>query len=178
MQRANKSVFRFVLLSPYFVPTCFFLYVGIRLAVVWFVPIDQYSDNLWYYNRAVALAAGHGYSQDGIPTAFWPPGWPGALGALFWTFGPSPWVGQIANLAFAVIVFWLTLRLGSIIFRDGMVGRVAVLILACYPNQIGYVPVLGTEVFYTALLLLAIAVIVGAQNWPTCILSGILFGIA
>ncbi len=178
MGRIHLSALRCVLLSPYFIPVCLVCYLGVRVAVVWFVPIDQYSDNLWYYNRAVTLAAGQGYSQGGIPTAFWPPGWPGSLGLLFWVFGPSPLVGQIANVVFAAITFCLALRLGSLLFADELVGRLTVLILAVYPNRIGYIPLLGTEVFYTALLLLAIALIVGRQNWPRLVLSGILFGIA
>jgi hypothetical protein len=178
MQRANSSVFVSLLLSSKFIPACFICYVGVRLAVISLVPIDQFSDNLWYFSRAVALAAGQGYSEDGIPTAYWPPGWPGVLGLVFWVLGPSPWVGQIANLMFAAITFWIACRLGSILFANAMVGRLTVLSLALYPNQIGYVAVLGTEVFYTALLLLAIAVTIGGQKWSRLVLSGFLFGIA
>ena len=89
MERIDLSVLRRLLLNPYFIPICLAFYLCTRIAVVWFIPIDQHSDNLWYYNRAVALATGQGYSEGGIPTAYWPPGWPGLLGLLFWTFGPS-----------------------------------------------------------------------------------------
>ncbi|MBV9376033.1 MAG: glycosyltransferase family 39 protein, partial [Alphaproteobacteria bacterium] len=78
---------------------------------------------------------------------------------------------------FAAVIFWVTLRLGSTLFSDPLVGRLAVLILTVYPNQILYVPLLGTEVFYTALLLTAVAVIVAGQSWPRLVLSGILFGV-
>lgn len=176
MQQTKSSACIF--LNPRFVPTCFILFVGIRAAVIWCVPIHQASDNLWYFNRAVVLAAGDGYSQGGIPTAYWPPGWPGALGLVFWMLAPSPLVGQIENLVFSAITFWTALRLGSTLFADEVVGRLTVLILAVYPNQIGYIPLLGTEVFYTAVLLIAIAVIVGGQNWSRLIFSGLLFGIA
>jgi hypothetical protein len=52
------------------------------------------------------------------------------------------------------------------------------LILTIYPNQIGYVPVMATEVFYTALLLLAIFIVIRNQTLTRLTLSGIVFGIA
>jgi hypothetical protein len=150
----------------------------IRLAVILLVPIGQFFDNLWYYNRAVAIASGQGYSQAGIPTAYWPPGWPGFLGLLFWLFRPWPLIGQIANLGFAAITFVLALSLGFALFGDRRVGRLTALILIPYPNQIGYVPILGTEVFYTALLLLAVFITIRGAETARLMLSGVLFGIA
>jgi Dolichyl-phosphate-mannose-protein mannosyltransferase len=178
MRQANEWAFWSALSSPYFVPVCFAVYLSFRLAIVIFLPIDQFSDNVWYYARAVGLASGHGYSEDGLLTAYWPPGWPGFLGLMFWLFGPSPFVGQMANLVLAAITFVLALSLGSMIFADKLVGRLTVLILTIYPNQIGYVPPMATEVFYTALLLLAIFVVIRDQALTALVLSGIVFGIA
>jgi len=161
-----------------FISICFTLYLLIRLAIILLVPINQFSDNLWYYNRAVALASGQGYTQEGIPTAYWPPGWPGLLGLLFWLFGPWPLVGQIANLGFVAITFVLALNLGFALLADHRVGRLTALILIPYPNQIGYVAILGTEVFYTALLLLAVFVTIRGAGTTRLILAGVLFGIA
>jgi hypothetical protein len=178
MRQANESALWSVLSSPDFLPVWFAVYLILRLALIVFVPIDQYSDNLWYYNRGVGLASGQGYSQGGIVTAYWPPGWPGFLGLVFWLFGPSTLVGQLANLALAAVTFLLALSLGSTIFSDKIVGRLTVLVLTIYPNQIGYVPIMATEVYYTALLLLAIFIVIRDQVLTRLILSGIVFGIA
>jgi hypothetical protein len=178
MRQANESALWRGLSSAYFVPVCFALYLLPRIGVIVFVPVDQYSDNLWYYARAVALASGQGYSEGGIVTAYWPPGWPGFLSLLFWLFGPLPFVGQMANLLFAALTFVLALSLGSTIFGDKIVGRLTVLILTFYPNQIGYVPTLGTEVFYSALLLFAVFILIRDQAPARLVLSGIVFGIA
>jgi hypothetical protein len=178
MQHRHKSALSLALLSPYFLPACFALYVLLRLVVVLFVPIEQYSDNLWYYERAVTLASGQGYSQGGIATAYWPPGWPGVLSLLFWFFGTSPLVAQMANLVFSTATFILTLSLGSALYANKLVGRLAALMLAIYPNQIGYVPILSTEVFYSALLLLAIFVLMGGNRLTRLVSSGFLFGFA
>jgi hypothetical protein len=89
------------------------------------VPIDQFSDNLWYYARGVGLAAGRGYSEREIATAYWPLGWPGCLGLLFWLFGPTPLVGQVANLVLAALIFFLVVGLASAVFDDHLVERLA-----------------------------------------------------
>jgi hypothetical protein len=178
MRETSKSAVCPGLLSPVFVPACLGAFVLLRLMIILFVPIEQYSDELWYYNEGVNIASGWGYSEHGIPTAYWPPGWPGFLGVLFSLFGPSPFVGQVANLVFAVITFLLVLRLGSTLYGDKQVGRLAVLILTIYPNQIGYIPTLSTEVFYTALLFFAIFVVICGHRWTRFVLSGVLFGVA
>jgi hypothetical protein len=97
---------------------------------------------------------------------------------LFWLFGPSPLVGQIANIVFAVFTFPLAWRAAAILFADEAVGRLTVLLLALYPNQIAYVPVLGTEVFYTTVLLLAILLLLRSNTSLKLVVSGLFFGIA
>jgi hypothetical protein len=178
MQQAKESATSQFLASPYFIPICLAFYLVLRLGVIWLVPIDQHSDMLWYYDRAVGLASGNGYSREGVPTAYWPIGWPGFLSLIFRVFGNSPFVGQITNVVLAGIVFILALRLGSMIFENKIVGRVTVLILTFYPNQMGYVASLVNEIFYTALLLFSVFVIVRSQALARLILCGIAFGVA
>ena len=84
----------------------------------------------------------------------------------------------MANLALAAMIFPIALGLGSAIFADRLVGRLTVLMLTIYPNQIGYVPILATELFYTTLLLLAIFILVRSHSLLSLVLSGIVFGIA
>jgi hypothetical protein len=82
-----------VLDSPYFIHACFAVFIGVRISIVYFIPIEPHSDELWYYNRALGIAAGHGYSESGVPTAYWPIGWPGLLGIVFRLLYPSVLVG-------------------------------------------------------------------------------------
>ncbi len=178
MQRAKSSAILFVISRPYFVPVCLVVYLMLRLAIIIFIPITQHSDNLWYYNRAVGLAAGEGYSQNHVLTAFWPVGWPAFLGMLFWLFGNSPVVGQMANLVCSAATFVLALYLASALFGQDRVGRLTVLMLTFYPNEIAYVPSLGTEVFYTAVLMLAVYLLLARRGWMMLAGSGIVFGIA
>jgi hypothetical protein len=100
------------------------------------------------------------------------------LGLWFWLFSDSPVVGQIANLVCSAAIFVLALYLGSALFGQRRVGRLTVLILTFYPNEIAYVPLLGTEVFYSALLLFAGYLLLARGGWSRLVLSGIVFGIA
>ncbi len=163
--------------SPGFVPVCFAVYIVLRVGVLFVRPLAQSSDFLWYYARAVEIGSGAGYAQDGTLTAFWPVGWPATLAALFAVFGTSVLVGQIANLAFSALVFILTMALARKMCTSPMVGRVAALILATYPNQIGYVPLLSTEIFYECILMFAILLLTQERiSWA--LLSGFMFGVA
>lgn len=147
-------------------------------AMVLLVPVEPTSDAAWYFARAVGLAQGRGYVEGDVPTAYWPPGWPLALGALFRVVGPSMFAVKAFNLACAVLTAWLTLDLGRRIFGSELGARCALLLLAVYPNSIGYVPLALTEVFYTALLLGGLWVLVAVSGIRSRIAAGLIFGLA
>jgi 4-amino-4-deoxy-L-arabinose transferase-like glycosyltransferase len=163
--------------DPRFVPVCFFCYIAGRIAVLFVSPLGQSHDPLWYYERASGIASGAGYAEGGVPTAFFPVGWPGLLAGVFMITGPSVLAGQIVNLFFSVLVFGLTIMLGTRIFGDRLIGRMAVLLLTPYPNQIAFVPFLATEVFYSALLLLCVWSL-AQERLSLALFSGLLFGLA
>ena len=138
----------------HFIAYCFFFYFLTRALLIIFVPVEQFSDSAWYYSRAVSISEGLGYSENGLPTAYWPVGWPAALALVFWLFEPTPVVGQIFNLILSCITFFLVIELGRIIFKSEFTARLAVLLLALYPNNIAYVQSLMSEIFFTTMLLL------------------------
>lgn len=166
-----------VLELPWFLPLCILLAVVLRASILMVQPLEQTSDFGWYLARAVGIALGQGYNQDGVLTAFWPVGWPGALAAIFSVTGNSVMAGQIANLLMAAIACLMTAVLGGVLFNDRSIGRLAALLIAIYPNQVAYVPLLSTEIFYELLLLLSIYLLTREQLVPT-LLAGLLFGIA
>ncbi len=148
-----------------------------RIAVLFLSPLGQSSDALWYYERASEIASGAGYAKGGVLTAFFPVGWPALLAGVFMITGPSVLAGQIVNLFFAALVFVFTLMVGTRLFGDRLIGRVAVLLLSLYPNQIAFVPFLGTEIFYSALLLLCVWSL-ALERLSLALFSGLLFGLA
>ncbi len=165
-----------IVLHPSFLPVCLALCLATRVGVLFIRPLEQSSDFLWYDERAEEIVSGSGYAERGTLTAFWPVGWPGFLAAVFYVTGPSVLVAQIANIIFSALTFALTALLGAALFRNRMVGRVAVLILTLYPNQISYVPLLSTEIFFEFLLLLGIYLLMQDRILPT-LLAGAAFGI-
>jgi 4-amino-4-deoxy-L-arabinose transferase-like glycosyltransferase len=162
---------------PGSLPLILLIYLLLRVAVL-AIPLTQFSDGSWYMARASNLAWGEGYTEDGVPTAFWPPGLPMVLSVLFRIFSPSPVVAQIFNLVCSMGTAWLTLDLGRRLFQSEATGRIALLLLAIYPNNIGYLPLVATEVFYTMLLLGGCWLLIARNgNW-SLLLAGLVFGFA
>ncbi len=164
--------------SPLFLPGCFIFAMGMRAALIFFVPVQMGSDADWFFSRGLGIANGEGYSEGGYPTAYWPVGYPGFLGILFFFFGQDQLAGQLANLLMAAATFFLQLGLTRRIFRSETTARLAVLLLAIYPNNIGYTAFLLTEVYFTFLLLLGTYLYIARYRWGGIFACGIVFGLA
>ncbi len=175
---APGDVLSAALLHPAFLPACFLLFMGLRIALVALVPVEPSSDFLWYHNRAAGLARGEGYSEQGVPTAFWPVGWPAVAGALYYLFGTDTFVVQVANLVFAAATFFVVLALARTLFGSEPAARIAVLLLAVYPNNIAYTALTSTETFYTLLLLAGTWIFISRRSFFGAVVCGLVFGYA
>jgi hypothetical protein len=154
------------------------LYFALRAAVL-LIEVAPTSDAEWYFARAASLAAGQGYLDNaGNPTAFWPAGWPIALGLVFARFGISAVSLGLFNLVSAMLTGLVTLALGRRLFGSEGAARAGLLALAVYPNAIGYVPLALTEVFYTALLMAGCWTVVTRTSRWQLVAAGVVFGIA
>lgn len=174
----TASLFQ-VLDSRTFLPGCFILFVALRAALIFFIPLETgYSDAGWYLARAMGIASGEGYSEGGYPTAYWPVGYPGFLGVLFYLFGHDPFVGKIANLLMTAATFFLQLELARRIFRSEATARLGVLLLTIYPNNIAYTASILTEVYVTFLLLLGVYLYIARRGWTWILVTGVVFGLA
>lgn len=153
--------------------------VLVRVCWILTVNTEQVSDYDWYYQFALNIAGGRGYSYHGVPTAYWPVGYPGFLGGLFYVFGPHQLVGKLANVVLYAGVLILTYRFSKIIFHSETTARISLLILTFYPNQIAYTALLSTEILFIFLLLLGALLFVFAQDrWIFWLLSGVAWGLA
>lgn len=155
----------------------FVLFIVVRAAIC-LVPLDPSSDAAWYFNRAQAVAAGAGYSEGGVPTAFWPPGWSLMMAVLFKLFGTSVAVVKGFNLVCACIGAWFTLDLGRRLFESELAGRAALLIVAIYPNHAAYTSLVMTEVMYTTLILGGCWLLIAKPRPFSLLLAGLVFGIS
>jgi hypothetical protein len=174
----QKRIWFLLLNSPdgMFIAFVCLVNVLLRLPIL-LIDVTPASDFGWYFDRAQEIAAGAGYAQRGVPTAFWPVGWPGFLGGLLWVFGPHVVVGQLANLLFSTLVVCLVAIIGRRLFAEPLAWRLAALLIAVLPNQIGYVPLLSVEIFFEFLLLLGFLLVM-SRSAAGVVGSGLVFGVA
>lgn len=149
-------------------------------ALILMLPVAPTSDAEWYVLRAIGMAFDLGYDgNNGAPTAFWPVGWPMALSVLFRIVEPSAIAIGLFNFGSAALGGWLTLLLGRRLFGSETTARIGLLLLAVYPNAIGYVPLALNEVFYSTLLLLfAWMVVIGGRSAIWLVATALVFGFA
>lgn len=135
----------------------------LRLGWLVIIPNAQVADAHWYYARALAIAAGQGYTVDGVATAFWPIGYPAFLAALFALFGTSPWVGELANVVLALVAIVLAYALALRLFDRPAVARYTLLLLALYPTFIAHTSLLLSELLFVPLMLLGVLLLLPQQ---------------
>jgi 4-amino-4-deoxy-L-arabinose transferase-like glycosyltransferase len=162
----------------HFVPFCIIAATVARLVWIAFVHPPQVSDFKWYYERAANLASGEGYNWNRAPTAYWPVGYPGFLGGVFYVFGVSPVVGQITNVLLSIATILLSYRLSKDIFHSEIAARITVVLMSLHLNQIAFNSLLCSEVWFTFLLMLGAVLFVAARGRYSFIaLSGLCWGL-
>ena len=184
--------------SRTFIPICLVLALALRVGWLLFVSPAPVSDFRWYFERGRDMAAGYGYSMqtgdfwpDNVAppflsaepgrqlTAYWPVGYPAFLAGLFFVFGPSIWVGQIANLVLSGLILILAYQIAKRLFQSELSGRLTLLLLAFYPDHIFYTSLIATEILFLFLLLLTGLFLLLAQNnlrWAVA--AGVVCGLA
>ncbi|MGO8684093.1 MAG: ArnT family glycosyltransferase [Thermoleophilia bacterium] len=153
----------------------------VRLAWVATIHAVPVSDYLFYYQTGVGLAAGHGYTILGHPTAFFPVGYPAFLAGLFTLFGTSLAVFKAANVVLWMLTAGLAYGLG-VQLGGRRVGLIGGLLVALYPDYVIYSSLAASENLFIPLLLGALYVLAGGVRWrPSlrrAVLAGVLFGLA
>lgn len=148
--------------------------IGLRLIWAVAVPVVPDSDPAVYDFFARKLADGGSYAwADGTLTAYWPVGTSLIYSIAYRLFGQHYVSVIVLNLLVSVLLIWATMQLAHQWFGR----RVAILtglLLAIWPAQIQFTTVLASELIFTALVMLAIAV---WQNetlplWPRVIVVG------
>lgn len=167
------------MLHPAFIPTCLVMGLGVRMAFAIAFPVTPTSDAAWYMARARELATGFGYQEGGIPTAFWPVGWPAILAAGTLLLKSIPVTVITLNLIGAGVIMGLILWFAQKVLASDVVGRLGMFAYAIYPNHIAYTGMAMTETVYTAIAMGGFAVLICWRKmlWGP-VVSGLLFGVA
>jgi hypothetical protein len=162
-----------------FIPVCLFLGTVIRLFWIWWVDAEQVLDFRWYQQFARNIADGKGYTVDGIPTGYWPIGYPGLLGIIFYVVGESVLVGKVLNIVLYIGAIFLTYRLSQRLFHCEYAARVTVCLLCFYPNHIAYTALLSSEILFVFLVALSAFAFEAARGRAGFLmLSGMFWGLA
>jgi len=151
------------------------------IRVLWVALIFSYpvSDFAWYYQRSWDMATGRGYSVDGVPTAYWPVGYPAFLGLIYWVFGLNLVYAKLANVLLYVGILYLSYSIARKLFSSEFTGRMTLLLLAFYPNHIAYSSLVSPETLFLFLLLLGVALIMQSERRSLmAAASGVVFGAA
>jgi len=165
--------------SRRFVPLCLLAALAVR--VVWILLFDPapVSDFGWYHARAIDIGAGAGYVVDGVPTAYWPVGYPALLGLLFRLFGPSLPAARVLNALLATGTLAFVYGIARKLFRSESAARWTLLILAFYPGQIAYTSLLASEPLSVFTLLFAAYLLLDERlGVVRAALAGAVFGLS
>lgn len=141
----------------------------------------------WSYDRlAAGLAEGKGYvNEAGQPTAYFPPGYPAVLGAVYWLVGHRPVAGEVLNVIFGALTAGLVYWIGARAFGK-TAGLLAALAFAVFPSHILYTSQLHSEVVFTSAYLLALGLLLTApqparldgRRLPFWVAAGLAIGVA
>jgi Dolichyl-phosphate-mannose-protein mannosyltransferase len=131
--------------------------LAVRMVFVSLVRPNPISDFGWYYAHAIEISGGLGFITNGIPTAYWPLGWPYFLAGVFSVFGPSVYAGEVTqailNALTAGLVFLIAKRVAGM-----ACGVAAGLIYAFLPSAVEWSAVMAAEPLYTFLVTLVACV--------------------
>jgi 4-amino-4-deoxy-L-arabinose transferase-like glycosyltransferase len=158
------------------VPVCFAAALLVRLLYILLIrTTPDVADSKWYIDVATSIANGDGAAINGAPTASWPVGYALFLAACFKIFGLSIGAAKAINIALYLGSMFFAYRIAQRTFNKA-VATATLIIMAIYPNQLAYTPILISEILYLFLLLFAIHLFL-YSTWRSLILSGIVFGL-
>ena len=134
---------------------------------------DAYS--YFFYGRQFAQGGGYlNLDGSGNATAYYPPGYPAILGALFWVLLHTPLPHDAAAMAMAgsllhVVVGTASVGLVFVLARSiggTTTGLIAAAVLAVWPNVVFYSSTLQLETVFIFLSLAVLAVVV-THDWSS-----------
>jgi 4-amino-4-deoxy-L-arabinose transferase-like glycosyltransferase len=173
------------------------LAIGALVRVAWGLfwaepPGGDLIDPVLYSILADQIAHGHGFTYPGAhpgPTAYYPPGYPLALGAVLFLVGLLPGhlslfaVAVSFNIVLSVATVWMVFELGRRLVSVP-VGLIGAALMALWPNAIVHTGLVMTETLFlflfVAMLLVALATaaVTRAPGWRRMAATGVLFGLA
>jgi hypothetical protein len=132
--------------------------LALRLGYAAVAPPPPVADETCYDALARSLAAGKGYVEDGVPTAYWTVGCSGLMAAFYVVFGYHYFPIIVFQAVLGAATAVLTWRLASLFLDEGP-ARAAGLIVAVLPSQVAYAARLYPAVVFGFVTVIAADVI-------------------
>jgi len=158
-----------------------FLGLAFVLRLLWIIliPTQLYADWKWYDDTAYHMSQVWRYEENGLPTAYWPIGYPLFLAVIYRLFGHSYFAVKFINVWLSLCICVLTYSIAKRL-DNPISSRLTLLILALFPSQIFFTNILASEIIFTVLLLLIVYFLLKRELHPAIYLPpliGILLGL-
>jgi 4-amino-4-deoxy-L-arabinose transferase-like glycosyltransferase len=126
--------------------------------------VDLVDDAGFYDFFAVAIAEGRGYVRpEGVPTAFWPVGYPATLAAVYSLLGHSLLAAKLLNVVLGAATAGLVYLLARRWFGVRQ-SALAGMVYAFFPGAIGFTSLTMSETLFTFLFIAALYVAARASE--------------
>ncbi|MDE1463954.1 ArnT family glycosyltransferase [Spartinivicinus poritis] len=161
------------------VPLYYLFWIGllIRLAVVYFLPVEQASDSATYVSLAQNLIENNVYGGKGTGYAYWPPGYPLVLYVFhLGIFDITPFSISLLNVIIYIFSFYLIYKATKRIGGEKS-AFLACLIFIFWPQQIMITNVAGKENIVFLLLLLSFYMSLIIESKYKFVIVGSLLGL-
>jgi hypothetical protein len=147
----------------------------LRLGWVLLVPNAQYSDSVWYSAAAWNLVA-NGFYGVNAPSAWFPPGYPFFLAAIYAVAGHSELAGKLGGVALGILLCGGTYLLARR-FLGEAVALTGAILVAVWPNLIFSTGILSSDVLAACGFVLTMWLGLRRRlGWPSLIGLGLLGG--
>jgi 4-amino-4-deoxy-L-arabinose transferase-like glycosyltransferase len=158
-----------------------FLGLGLVLRLLWIllVPTQLYADWKWYDDAAYHLSQVWRYEENGVPTAYWPIGYPLFLAVIYWIFGHSYLAVHLISVLLSLCICILTYQIAKRLIGPAA-ARLSLVILVFFPGQIFFTNVLSSEILFTTLLLAMILILLKTREQSSIfgpLIVGLLLGL-
>ena len=152
--------------------------LALRLAYAFTAAPPFVSDEACYDRVTRSLLAGGGYAEAGVPTAYWPVGYPLFIAPLYLLGHFHPFVVILAQAVLGAGTAVLVTALAEAAAFDRAAARAAGLTVALLPSQIGYASRFFPQVLCAFLVVLAAFVVIRYGRWWAGGVAGAILGYA
>jgi hypothetical protein len=152
--------------------------LALRLAYAFTAAPPFVSDEACYDRVTRSLLAGGGYAEGGVPTAYWPIGYPLFIAPLYVLGRFHPFVVILAQAVLGAGTAVLVTALAEAAAFDRAAARAAGLAVAVLPSQIGYASRIFPQVLCAFLVVLAAFIVIRYGRWWAGGVAGAILGYA